>query len=224
MNFSNAIKFLEELSLNNNREWFNLNKERYSIIKEEFDQFIENLIPKIRQIDPGIGPVTAKDCVFRIYRDVRFSANKDPYKTHLGAHISSGGRKTTFAGYYFHLQPGQTFVASGAYQPSPEALKEIRYEMYDNIEEFLKIVSGKDFKKYFGEIAGEKGKLAPKGFPKDFPQIELIKHKSFEIWHQIKNEQLFDGKIENTILDAVKIAVPFNKFLNKAIQNSLSQE
>jgi len=221
MDFSKTFDFLNELSLYNNREWFNSNKTRFVELKDQFEEFIDKLIPKIRQIDSSIGNLTARDCVFRIYRDVRFSPNKEPYKNHFGAYMSNGGRKSKFAGYYLHLQPNQSFIAAGAFQPEPGILKEIRFEILDNTEEYLKLIENKDFIKYFKGIAGEKGKLVPKGFPKDFKYIEQIKYKSYEIFHNLQITNANQIEAETQIINAIKIAHPFNQFLNKAILNSL---
>jgi uncharacterized protein (TIGR02453 family) len=224
MDFINLFSFLDKLSHNNNRDWFNENKGRYEILKKDFDQFIDKLIPMIRQIDPTVGQISARDCVFRIYRDVRFSANKDPYKIHFGAYIASGGRKSKMAGYYIHLQPNQSFVAAGAYMPEPEILKEIRYEIMDQLSEFKKIIEDKQFIQYFARIDGEKLKTAPKGFPKDFKELELIKHKSYEIIHKLDQARLNEKDTQNYLLDIVSAAIPYNRFMNKVIQHTLESE
>jgi len=224
MNFNNILAFLTELSKNNNREWFNSNKEKYLQVKTEFDQIIHEFIPRIRSIDPSIGSLEAKDCVFRIYRDVRFSKNKDPYKIHFGAYISQGGRKGKKAGYYLHIQPGQSFIAAGAYMPEPELLKEIRYEIIEKIVEFNKIIENKEFKKYFSTLQGEKLKTLPKGFPKDFEYLELLKLKSFEISHSLSEVQLDSPNINNYLLQLVEIAYPFNHFMNEVILNVLEDK
>jgi uncharacterized protein (TIGR02453 family) len=222
MDFSEAFVFLTDLAANNNRDWFNLNKDRFLTIKNEFDQFIDKLIPRVREIDRQLGLVEAKECVFRIYRDVRFSTNKEPYKYHLGAYIANGGRKSRFAGYYLHLQPKQSFLAAGAYLPPPEILKEIRYEIVDNTSEYLKIIKNSNFVKYYNEISGEKGKLVPKGFPKDFLYVDLIKFKSYEIGYNLTDDMFLSGEVEMEIINAIKAALPFNQFLNRAILNVIS--
>jgi len=223
MNFKNLIDFLSNLSQNNNRDWFNANKKTFVTLKEEFESYIQELIPKIREIDPTIGPVEAKNCVFRIYRDVRFSKNKSPYKTHFGAYIASGGRKSKTCGYYLHIEPGQAFIAAGAYSPEPAVLKEIRYEIMDNTEEFKRIIENKEFKKYYSELIGEKLKTAPKGFPKDFKDLELIKFKSFEVVNRIEEKNILSSGLEKPILSAIKVAVPYNKFFNKVIEHVLAE-
>ncbi len=224
MNFKNLLNFLSDLSENNNREWFNDQKQRFVQLKGEFETFVQELIPKIRKIDPTIGPIEAKDCIFRIYRDVRFSKNKDPYKTHFGAYIASGGRKSKTCGYYIHIDPRQAFVAAGAYSPEPQILKEIRYEIMDRTEDFKNIVENKDFKKLYGELSGEKLKTAPKGFPKDFENIELLKFKSYEVFHVINEETIISEHFEKYLLETIKKAVPYNHFFNRLIEHVLNEE
>ena len=223
MNFRNIISFLTQLTQNNNREWFNSNKDKFLKVKIEFDQIVQEFIPKIHAIDSNIGALEAKDCVFRIYRDVRFSKDKNPYKIHFGAHITKDGRKSRYAGYYLHIQPGASFLAAGAYMPEPEILKEIRYEIMDNIDEFIKITENKNFKKYFQNLEGEKLKTLPKGFPKDFKYIEFLKFKSFEISHPISDEKLFSPDIDDYLQQLVDIACPFNCFMNKVILSTIKE-
>jgi uncharacterized protein (TIGR02453 family) len=224
MNFKNLLNFLSSLSENNNREWFNDHKNQFLELKDEFEKFIQELIPKIRKIDPTIGPVEANDCIFRIYRDVRFSKSKEPYKTHFGAYIASGGRKSKTCGYYLHIDPKEAFVAAGAYSPEPQTLKEIRYEIMDHTEDFKKIIENKDFKKLYGELSGEKLKTAPKGFPKDFKDLELVKFKSYEVFHLINEKIILSDNFENYLLDAVKTAVPYNLFFNRLIEHMLNEQ
>jgi len=224
MNFNNILSFLSELSENNNREWFGDNKEKYLKVKTEFDQIIQEFIPHVNSIDPSIGAIEAKDCVFRIYRDVRFSKNKDPYKIHFGAYISNDGRKGKQAGYYLHLQPGQSFLAAGAYMPEAEILKEIRYEIFEKLEEFNQIIENKQFKKIYSNLEGDKLKTFPKGFPKDFEGIELLKYKSFEILHHISDEKLKSANIEEYLLKLIEIAYPYNCFFNRVISNTIENK
>ena len=216
-----VLAYLEKLKKNNNRDWFNDNKSKYIAAKEEFELFINNLIPEIKLIDNSIGIITAKDCVFRIYKDVRFSKNKDPYKTHMGAYIALNGRKSKFGGYYIHIEPdNNSFIAGGVHSPEPAVLKEIRLEILENTEEFKQVFNNPEFKKIFPEIYGEKLKTAPKGFPKDFKDISLLNHKSFAVVHKLDNDFL---KKETDLIKSIsklfRIAFPFNSFLNRVIEN-----
>ncbi|MFN8255423.1 MAG: DUF2461 domain-containing protein [Bacteroidales bacterium] len=223
MNFINIISFLNDLKSNNNRDWFNKNKDNYIKTKIEFDKITGHLIKLIHEIDPSIGLPEPEECVFRIYRDVRFSKNKDPYKIHYGAYISDGGRKSKKAGYYFHLQPGESFVAAGAYMPEPALLKEIRHEIVDNYPAFKAIIEDKNFKKIFPSVGGEKLKTLPQGFPKDFEGIEIIKLKSFEVFCPVSDKVLLSPDFEDFFRKAIKTALPYNSFFNRIISNHLDQ-
>ncbi len=178
------IDFLTKLKQNNNRDWFNENKKHYNDAKSDFEDLINRLIPATNHFDPEIGTISAKQCVFRIFRDVRFSNDKSPYKTNMGGFIARGGRKGGFAGYYLHIDPEQSFIAGGLHMPAPEELKKARQEILYNIDDFKSIINKPSFKKTFGEIEGEQLKRPPKDFPADFPDIDLLKFKSYTVMHQ----------------------------------------
>lgn len=219
MNVNIILDFLNELAINNNRDWFKANDIRYRFARTEFEDFVEELIPALRKIDTDIDIQNAKDCVFRIYKDVRFSKDKSPYKTNFGAFIARGGRKSKYAGYYIHIEPGQSFIGGGIYMPEPDILKAIRNEIYINSAEFKKIINSGDFSKYFKEIYGEKLKTAPKGFPKDFKDIDLLKYKHYAVIHEV-NDSFWNSKnLTENLLGIFKIQNSFNRFLNKAVDN-----
>ena len=167
------FSFFTDLAENNNREWFNDHKSDYLAAKENFESFIHLLIQEIALFDKNIVGVEVKDCVFRIYRDIRFSNDKTPYKTHIGAYIAKGGRKSNLAGYYVHVEPAGSFLSGGIYMPPSNILNIIRQEIFENYDEFLKIVNDKTFSSTFGPFWGEKLKTPPRNYPKDFPGIEL---------------------------------------------------
>jgi len=183
------FEFLKELKNNNNREWFQLNKDFYNKARQAFESFINELIPLIRTVDLQIDMITAKDCVFRIYRDVRFSTDKAPYKTNMGAYIARGGKSSMMAGYYVHFEPGASMLAGGLYMPLAETLKKIREEIFYQADDFKKIIYRKEFVSCFGEI-NDPGKMKnpPKGFSKDFPEIELLKFRSYAVMHPVPDE------------------------------------
>ena len=218
MDFDKLLDFLTSLSKNNNRDWFNEHKQEYTDLKQQFEHFINQLIPKIKQIDGFAGNISAKDCTYRIYRDVRFSKNKLPYKTHFGAYIADGGRKSPFAGYYVHIEPGNSFAGGGVHRPESAILKELRYEIMDRTDEFKEIISDTKFKKLFPEIYGEKLKTSPKGFPKDFKDIELLRYKSYALVHKVDEKTIKSANFEDYLLDLYKTAKPFNSFFNKLIK------
>jgi uncharacterized protein (TIGR02453 family) len=193
-----VLEFLKELKVNNNREWFQANKKRYDQARQVFESFINDLIPRIRTLDPLVDMITAKDCVFRIYRDVRFSSDKSPYKPNMGAYIAKGGKNSTMAGYYVHFEPGASFLAGGLYMPPPETLKKIREEIYYQADEFKKIVFNKDFVDCFGKI-DDPGKMKnpPKGFNKEFPDIDLLKFRSYAVMHNVPDEKVLAENYED---------------------------
>ncbi len=215
----NTLKFLRDLKKHNNRGWFGANKTRYEDVKKEFDAFVNSLIREIAKFDKSVANLEVKDCVFRIYRDVRFSKDKSPYKTHFGAHIVPGGKKAELsrAGYYIHISPGECFLAGGAHTPPSEWISAIRKEIHYNGNEMKKIISGKDFKKYFGTISGEKLSSVPRGYEKTHPDIELLKHKSFLAVHDLNEKQVQSKDFLSHCTKVFKAMKPFDKFLNQSL-------
>lgn len=217
---STTLKFLSDLKENNNKDWFAANKSIFENAKAEFEAFIDALIQQIAAFDPTIKHHKGKDCVFRIYRDVRFSKDKSPYKTNFGAHITAAEKKSdihTKAGYYIHLEPGgNSMLAGGAYMPPSDWLKSIRQEIHYNTADFKAILNSKSFKKYFGELSGEKLKTAPKEYPKDHPEIELLKYKSFLATHQCEDEIITSKNFLKHCREVFEVLYPFDQFLNRA--------
>lgn len=218
---STTFQFLEELKENNNRDWFNDNKPRYQEAKANFEDFVDALLLQIAKFDSTIAHHKAKDCVFRIYRDVRFSKDKSPYKTHMGAHVTAAAKKSEIhsrAGYYIHIEPGEaSMLAGGAYMPKGPWLKAIRQEIDYNASDFKQILAGKNFKKYFGGLEGEKLKTAPKGYPKDHPEIELLRHKSFLATHKCADQEVLSADFLQHSTTVFKTLYPFDTFLNQAL-------
>lgn len=215
-----TFQFLKDLKKNNNRDWFQANKPRYEEAKQEFEEFIDALIAKIAEFDPSIKHHTAKECVFRIYRDVRFSKDKSPYKTHFGAHITAAVKKSdihTKAGYYIHISPGESMLAGGAYMPEAKWLKAIRQEIDYNGEEFKKILNSKSFKEYFGAMEGEKLKTTPKDYDAEHPDIELLKYKSYLATHSCKDNDVLNEKFLQHCGKVFKALHPFDQYLNRAL-------
>jgi len=194
-----VLQFLQELSENNTREWFNDNRKRYHENRYKMIFLTDVLINEIKKFDPEIAGTNPKDCMFRIFRDVRFSKNKQPYKTNFGCFIAKGGRKSIYPGYYLHIEPNQSFAGGGIYMPQAEQLKIIRNFMTENAHEFLDIINEKDFKKTFPEMYDHQLKTAPRGFPKDHEFIGLLRYKSFAFTNRMKNSKITgDHFIEDT--------------------------
>lgn len=216
---SSVYEFLLELRENNNREWFQSNKKKYDRAKKDFQLFIDLSIEQIKQIDPDISGVQAKDCVFRIFRDVRFSADKRPYKTNFGAFIAKQGRKSKFGGYYIHVEPEQSFLGGGCYMPESKVLKAIRTEIYHHSEEFKSIINKPEFKMHFDELYGEKLKTAPRGFPKDFEEISLLNYKNYAVIKPISDDLLTSDQFPFEIENTCKALRPLNQFLNEIVND-----
>jgi uncharacterized protein (TIGR02453 family) len=216
-----VIQFLNELSENNNREWFQNNKKRYDESREKVLFLTEVVINEIRKFDPDVPFLEPKDCLFRIFRDVRFSNDKRPYKTNFGSYIAKGGRKSMHAGYYFHIEPLGSFAGGGIYMPAAEPLKAIREYIAENGEEFLSIINNKDFKKVYPEMMEDKLKTAPKGFSPDHEFINLLRYKSFAFSSQLDKSQILADNYIEQLVYSFKILQPVNQFLNDALENNL---
>jgi uncharacterized protein (TIGR02453 family) len=213
------LSFLTQLEKNNNREWFDKNKKMYLEAKDSFDSFVQLLIQTAKSIDPGIGFLEPKNCTFRIYRDVRFSKEKSPFKTNFGAYIAKGGKNSDWAGYYFHLEPSESFIAGGKYMPEGPVLKAIREAIFYEPAKFRGIIEKPSFKKRFPEIMAEKLKTAPQGYPKDHPDIDLLKYKGYAVWQTIDLKKLSSPELIDEIAAAWKEAKPLNDFLNLAMEH-----
>lgn len=218
MKIKTILDFLNMLKNNNNREWFQQNKSIYENAHKEFLGLTSELIHAISTFDNDVLNLDAASCVFRIYRDVRFSKNKEPYKTNFGAFINKHGKKSGNAGYYMHLDPSGSFLAGGIYMPDPDKLKLIRNEIFYNYETFLKIINDKDFKKYFGAIYGEQLAKPPREFPKDFAGADYLKFKSYTLMYELKPERFkTDKDFMDYATDVYSKMFVFNNFLDKAL-------
>lgn len=216
-----VLNFLSELRINNNKEWFDQNRDRYEESRKKVLFLTELVIHEVSKFDPEIGSLTAKDCVFRIFRDVRFSHDKTPYKINMGSFIARGGRKSMGAGYYLHIEPGGSFVGGGSYCPPADSLKALRTEIFDHPDEFKKLIYSDSFRRTYPEMYDDKLKTPPKGFPKDFPDIDLLKYKSYAFTSRIDDSVVAGDAYVGKIIDAFKELAPVNRFLNTAIEKWL---
>ena len=211
------LPFLRELEKNNNREWFNANKDKYLQAKAEFDEFIDSLIAELQLIDPRVAGATAKNTVFRIYKDIRFSKDKTPYKTQMGAYIIGGGRKAQMPGYYLHIQAGESFLAGGMYKPEAEHIKAIRKEIVNFPEDITAIIENPEFKKNYSLYDKDKLKRPPQGYSADDEMIELLKNKHFIASKNIPEEWIDSEDLKPNIIKVCKDLLPLNNFLYRAI-------
>jgi len=215
---SSTIKFLTSLKKNNSKEWFDENRQRYTVAKDNYLDFVGEVLGRMKKIDASLADLEPKHCVFRINRDVRFSKNKAPYKTNMGASFSKGGKKVQCAGYYFHLEPGASFIGGGFWMPMAPELNKIRQEIDYGFEEFNTIINKKKFKTSFGSLSeSEKLTRPPKGYEAENPAIELLKLKSFIVMKQVKDKELTDKQLANKVVDHFETMKPLVDFLNKAI-------
>ena len=212
-----TIDFLADLKRHNDREWFNENRKRYNEAKMNFESFVQAAINRISEFDPILRGLEAKTCTYRINRDIRFTNDKTIYKTHLGAFIVKGGKKNgdRYAGYYVHVEPGNnSLLAGGAYMPPMPWLTAIREKIDEQGDLFMKIITNKELRDFFGEIEGEKLKSAPKGYSRDHKYIEYLKLKSFLVSRTIPDKEITGAGCLDFIIKGSRIMKPLNDFLN----------
>ncbi|MFA0961447.1 DUF2461 domain-containing protein [Roseivirga sp. BDSF3-8] len=218
MNTALILDFLSELEKNNSKEWMDANREWYEEAREEFKKLVGYLLEEMASFDEGLRTVTPKESIFRINRDIRFSKDKRPYKNNFGAFMAEGGRKTPGAGYYLHMQAGnESFAGGGIYMPPSPLLAKIRQEVDYNAGELKRIVEEPEFRSTFGAIKGEKLKTAPKGYPKDHPNIDLLRLKSFVVTKGLSDEELRSQNIHEYLVGIFRTQRAFNDYLNVAI-------
>lgn len=213
---SKTLAYLKALSRNNNRDWFEAHKAQYLEAKTDFENFISQVIVQLSKAEPRYKGLEAKKCIFRIYRDVRFSKDKSPYKTHLAAYFHTGTKQNEGAGFYIHIKPGNSFIGGGRYVPDAASLRKIRQEIDYNTEEFKKIISNKNFKKQFSELQNIKLKTAPRDYPKDHPDIELLKYTSFIVSKPMTDATVTGKQLMKEVTASFSTMKPLLDFLNRA--------
>ena len=213
-----TVDFLRKLDKNNDRDWFNAHKPAFQEANDNVIAVTGELIGRISKFDPSVAGLDPKSCVFRIYRDVRFSKDKSPYKTNLGAFIAPGGKKGLAPGYYFHIQPAMFFAAAGKHMPDASETLKIRNAIAANTKEFLKIIENKTFRKHFDDLDGESLSRAPKGFSADHPAIEYLKLKSFTVSENFTLAQATSKDYPKILTESFKAAFPLVSFLREALK------
>jgi uncharacterized protein (TIGR02453 family) len=218
---SASIKFLKDLKKNNNKPWFDAHRKQYDSAKADFAQFVQAIIDGHAKNDPSIKNLVAKDCMFRINRDVRFSKDKSPYKSNFGASINKGGKKSMQAGYYFHFQPGESFGGGGLYVPMPEDLRKVRQEIDYNLADFKKIINARAFKTIYGDLDRSAEFIlsrVPKGYEPDNPAAEYLKFKSLIAMFPVKDADLTSKDLVKKTVAGFAALQPLITFLNNAIE------
>ena len=215
-----TITFLRQLKRHNEKPWFDANRVKYLDARADFENLIRQIITEFGKIDPDISTLQVKDCVFRIYRDTRFSKNKTPYKTHFAAGINKGGKRVHVPGYYFHAELGDyTYCGGGIWRPDTPELKKIRQEIDYNYEDFLSIIKDKKFVKMFGDLDDEAAlSRAPQGYEEDNPAIKYLKMRSFIAGVSFSDEELTSKGLLKKIVHTFTVMKPFINFLSRALE------
>lgn len=220
---TSTIQFLKQLAKNNNKEWFDANRKKYDAAKTDLASFFQQVIIEFAKTDASIATVNVKDCLFRINRDVRFAKDKSPYKTNMGAYLNVNGKKSITAGYYLHIEPGNSFVGGGIYQPDADALKKIRQEIDYNFDDFKKIITSKRFKAVYTKGLSMDGEVSlsrpPKGYDESNPAIDYLKLKSFVGKATLTDAEVTDKKFVSIVVKAFKALHPMIVFFNNALSN-----
>lgn len=217
-----VFAFFSELKENNNKVWFEARKGRYEQIREDFALFMGEFLERIRKVDdlPAIDP---KKTIFRIYRDIRFSKDKTPLKTHLAAVVDRGPKWQDKCGFYIHIEPGASFIGGGAWEPSGTALKAIRQEIDYNAEPLLEILNNREFRKLFGGLGGDRLQKAPKDYQIDHPHIDLLKHKQFLVSRKFTDNEVLSPSFQDELVKCYKAALPFFTYLDTVLKEATTR-
>jgi uncharacterized protein (TIGR02453 family) len=214
----NTISFLKELKLNNNREWFNDNKEQFKVIQAEVKKFALEIKESLSLSDN-----IEKLKIFRIYRDLRFSKDKTPYKKNIGMAFHRA-KPELRGGYYFEISADESFIAVGFWNPNKEDLLRIRKEIEIDGEELKSIINQKKIKDIWGEIIGEELKTSPKGFDKDHEHIDIIKKKQFIFIKKLKEEDVLDKNFQKELVNYFISIRPFFDYMSGVLTTNLNGE
>lgn len=216
-----SLQFLDDLKVNNNRDWFQENKKRYEAFKKEYHLLVSDFLDKMKPLDPSLEMLEVKNCTFRINRDIRFSKDKSSYKTHLGVWLSSGPKGANRSGYYIHIEKGASFIAGGFYSPDADQLKKVRKEIAFFYEDLEAILADKNFKKEFESFEINENnslKSMPRGYEKDHPAIEFLKLKSFILSQKFDIKEILQKDFVSKMSKKLIVLKPLNEFINRALE------
>ena len=213
-----ALDFLRRLHRHNDRDWFNAHRADYERSYAAFTALVEELIVRMAPWEPMARTLTARACLFRIYRDVRFSKDKSPYKTYFGAFLAPDGRKSLAAGYYLHLAPdNHSFAGGGVYQPEREALGAIRQEIDYEGQRLDDTLNDPAFSRYFSGLTGARLTRPPKGYPADHPRLALLRQKDYVVTHPLTDDRVGAAGLVDHVTAVWRAQKPLNDFLNQAM-------
>lgn len=211
------IDFLTELRKNNNREWFQAHKGEYDALRKQFVADVEQLIARVATFDDELRNLRVEDCIYRIYRDIRFSPDKTPYKTYFSAYMARGGKKSPRAGYYLHIEPGNVAVSGGIWCPETRLIKALRQAIYDNLDEWQSIVEAPQFKSVYPTFVGETLKTVPREFPKEGYHVEWVKRKDYTVWGNQSDAFISKPDWVEQAAEKLRLLKPMNDFLNYTV-------
>jgi uncharacterized protein (TIGR02453 family) len=220
-----TLKFLQDLRKNNDRDWFDKHKDQYQAALQDFLNGVQQLILGISEFDEGVraSHLEPKGCVMRIYRDVRFSQDKSPFKSNFFTFINRAGRKSPFAGYYLNLSPGESFMGGGVYMPDKLPLDAIRQAIDLRVEEWMEIAGDSELLEAFREGVKPSGKLKrpPRGYDADHPAIEYLKHKGFYTQQMLSDEETLSPDLLPRLFQDYRRAHRLVTFLNEAVEEGM---
>ena len=209
------LDFLRELACNNNRDWFNAHKDWYKRCHEKVEAFTALWLEQMKELDPELAGLQPKDCIWRIYRDVRFSHDKRPFKVWFGIFAAKGGRKSDRGGYYIHLEPNRCMFGGGIWCPNKDLLHALRKEVMANYEEVEEIFSNPMTNKYFQDFDTDQMlKKVPQGFPADFEHADWLKRKAYTYSTPLTDEEVCATDFLDKVMEISQAAKPINDFLN----------
>ena len=222
MNTRRLVTFLSGLKAHNRKSWFETHRPEYEALRAEFEELVQEVILRVARFEPAVADVTPRECIYRIYRDVRFSKDKSPYKTNFGAGIGPAGKKGGHESYYIHVDAaGKLLVAGGVYMPDGRELARIRRAIADDTRRFVAIATAPAFLRRFGGIDDEeKLQRPPRGFECDHPAMEWLKLKRYIAWSEEPVSRVGAGRLAAHVADQCKALHPLASWLRKALAAS----
>lgn len=214
-----VLDFLKLIAVHNDRDWFHAHRSIYDDAAEAFSSIVSELISRISEFEPEISSLRPSDCTYRIYRDIRFTNDKSPYKIHMGAFVNARGKKSQHGGYYIHMQPERCLIGAGCYIYESKVLKAVRQSICDNIDEFRAIVEKPEFKRLFPTVGEEPLKTMPAGFPRDFEYPQYLRPRYYTVRMDFKDEDFLTSGWEEKVASAFKTAKPMIDFLNYTVDD-----
>lgn len=215
-----TFDFLSQLSQNNNREWFDAHRSDYDSARADFEGFISGLKAALTPLVPELETQPTKSLLFRIYRDVRFSKDKTPYKVHFSAYFCRAGKKAPDAGYYLHLSPGKSHFSAGMWEPQGAVMRAVRQEIDYSFGELQNILQEGDFRKYFGDLQGEKLRTLPQGYTANNPAINILKHRSFLASRPLPDTFFTKKDAVKKLTEMAQAATPLVGLLNRGMDDA----